>query len=93
MPRAPLGGVLLPAVNAVRPTALTAAADAAAFTALVRQSPWLMADRAMTGSVMQLLRDAASHPAFSLSLGRDSYARGDVLAERLSPARGASARR
>jgi len=43
--------------------------------------------------VMQLLRDAASHPAFSLSLGRDSYARGDVLAERLSPARGASARR
>jgi hypothetical protein len=50
-----------------------------------------MADRAMTGGVMQLLRDAASRPAFSLSLGRDSYARGDVLAERLAPARGASA--
>jgi hypothetical protein len=93
IPRAPLGGVLLPEVNAERPTALAVAADAAAFTALVRQSPWLMADRAMTGGVMQLLRDAASHPAFSLSLGRDSYARGDVLAERLSPARGASARR
>ena len=93
MPRAPLGGVLLPAVNAERPTALAAAADAAAFTALVRQSPWLMADRAMTGSVMQLLRDAASHPAFSLSLGRDSYARGDVLVERLAPARRASALR
>ena len=47
LPRAPLGGVLLPAVNADRPTSLAVAADAAAFTALVRQSPWLMADRAV----------------------------------------------
>jgi hypothetical protein len=93
LPRAPLGGVLLPAVNADQPTSLAVAADAAAFTALVRQSPWLMADRAVAGDVMALLRDAASHPAFSLSLGRDSYARGDVLAERLAPARAASALR
>jgi hypothetical protein len=93
MARAPLGGVLLPEVNAERPTTISVAADAAAFTALVRQSPWLMADRAMAGSAVQLLRDAASHPAFSLSLGRDSYARGDVLAERLALARAASARR
>jgi hypothetical protein len=93
MPRAPLGGVLLPAVNAERPTALAAAADTAAFTALVRQSPWLMADRAVASEVMVLLRDAASHPAFSLSLGRDSYARGEVLAERLAPVRVASAPR
>lgn len=93
LPRAPLGGVLLPEVNADRPTSLAVAADAAAFTALVRQSPWLMADRAVAGDVMALLRDAASHPAFSLSLGRDSYARGDVLAERLAPARAASALR
>ena len=93
MPRAPFGGVLLPEVNADQPTALTAAAEAAAFTALVRQSPWLMADRTIAGDVMALLRDAASHPAFSLSLGRDSYARGDVLAECLAPARAASAPR
>jgi hypothetical protein len=93
MPRAPLGGVLLPGVNADRPTSLTVAADAASFAALVRQSPWLMADPAMAGEVMALLRDAASQPAFALSLGRDSYARGDVLAERLAPARGASALR
>ena len=93
MPRAPLGGVLVPHVDAERSTSLSVAADAAAFAALVRQSPWLMADRAMAGDVMALLRDAASHPAFSLSLGRDSYARGDVLAERLAPARTASALR
>jgi hypothetical protein len=91
MGRAPLGGVLLPAVNADGPTSLTVAADAAAFTALVRQSPWLMVDRTVAGEVMALLRDAASHPTFALSLGRDSYARGDVLAERLAPARAAGA--
>jgi len=93
IPRAPLGGVLLPTVDAERPTTLAVVADAAAFTALVRQSPWLMADRAMAGDVMTLLRAAASHPTFALSLGRDSYARGDVLAERLAPARAVSARR
>jgi len=93
MPRAPFGGVLLPEVNTDQPTSLTVAADAASFTALVRQSPWLMADRTIAGDVMALLRDAASHPAFSLSLGRDSYARGDVLAECLAPARAASAPR
>ena len=93
MPRAPLGGVLLPQVNAEQPTSLTSVADAAAFAALVRQSPWLMADRAMAGAVMALLRDAASHSAFALSLGRDSYARGDVLAERVAPARAARTQR
>ena len=90
MPRAPFGGALLPEVNTDQPTSLTVAADAASFTALVRQSPWLMADRTIAGDVMALLRDAASHPAFSLSLGRDSYARGDVLAECLAPARAAA---
>ena len=87
IPRAPLGGVLLPTVDAERHTSLAVVADAAAFAALVRQSPWLMADRAMAGEVLTLLRDAASHPTFALSLGRDSYARGDVLADRLAPAR------
>ena len=93
MSRAPLGGVLLPSVNADRPTSLSAAAGAAGFTALVRQSPWLMADRAVASAVMALLRDAASHPTFSLSLGRDSYARGDLLADLLAPARAAGALR
>jgi len=93
IPRAPFGGVLLPRVNADDRTSLAVAAGAAAFAALVRQSPWLMADRAAASDVMTLLRAAASHPAFALSLGRDSYARGDVLAERLAPAQAASERR
>ena len=88
--RAPLGGLLLPTVRAEEPTSLTAVHDASAFTALVRQSPWLMADRGAAPTVMSLLRAAAAHPAFTLSLGRDGYARGDVLADRLVPARAAS---
>jgi hypothetical protein len=90
MSRAPLGGLLLPAVNADAPTAVTVVDAATSFTALVRQSPWLIADRGAASSVMALLRDAASRPAYSLSLGRDSYARGEVLAERLVPARAAA---
>jgi hypothetical protein len=88
--RAPLGGLLLPTVRTEEPTSLAAMHDASAFTALVRQSPWLMADRGAAPAVMSLLRAAAAHPAFALSLGRDGYARGDVLADRLAPARAAS---
>ena len=85
--RAPLGGVLLPAVNANAPTAATVIDAATSFTALVRQSPWLIADSGAAAAVMTLLRDAAARPAYALSLGRDSYARGEVLVERLVPAR------
>jgi hypothetical protein len=88
--RAPLGGLLLPAVNADAPTVASTVDAATSFTALVRQSPWLIADSGAAPTVMALLRDAASRPAFALSLGRDSYARGEVLAERLALTRAAA---
>jgi hypothetical protein len=84
--RAPLGGIILPAVRAGDPTSARSADGALALTALVRQSPWLMADRGAAPAVLALLRDAASRPALALSVGRDCYARGDLLAERLAPA-------
>ena len=96
--RAPLGGVLLPTVRAEAATRSEATDGATAFTALVRQSPWLMADPGAAAAGMALLRAVASQPAFSLVLGKDSYARGEVLVERLGgpgvggsggPARGA----
>ena len=82
--RAPLGGLLFPNVVAESPTSTTPIHAATAFAGLVRQSPWLMADGSAAPAVLGLLRDACAHPAFALSLGRDSYARGDVLAERLA---------
>lgn len=81
--RAPLGGVLLPSVRADEPTRAVRIDEASAFAALVRQSPWLMADRGAASAVMSLLRATASSASLAVSLGRDSYARGDVLAERL----------
>ena len=81
--RAPLGGVLLPSVRADEPTRASAIDAAPAFAALVRQSPWLMADRGAAAAVMSLLRATATRASLAVSLGRDSYARGDVLAERL----------
>ena len=83
MARAPLGGVLLPTVRAEEPTRVAAVDGATAFTALVRQSPWLLADRGTAAAVMPLLRAAASLNPRALVLGHDSYARGAVLAERL----------
>ena len=88
--RAPLGGLLLPTVRPDEPTTATSVDAATSFTALVRQSPWLIADREAAPAVMALLRDAAGLPAYALSLGRDSYARGAVLAARLAPAREAA---
>jgi hypothetical protein len=84
--RAPLGGLLFPNVAAGSPTATAPIHAATAFAGLVRQSPWLMADRGAAPAVIELLRDACSRPAFALTLGRDSYARGDVIADRLGPA-------
>lgn len=84
--RAPLGGLLFPSVAADSPTGTAPIHAATAFAGLVRQSPWLMADRGAAAAVIALLRDACGRPAFALSLGRDSYARGDVIADRLTPA-------
>ena len=86
MARAPFGGMLLPVVHPDATTSLSRATPAAALAALVRQSPWLMADRGAAHAVLTLLRDAAARPAFTLVLGRDVYARGELLAERLAPA-------
>ncbi|HET6232977.1 MAG TPA: hypothetical protein VFE05_23065, partial [Longimicrobiaceae bacterium] len=47
------------------------AADALA--ALIRQSPWLLADRAAAPAVLALLQSAAGHPAFALRVGLDAY--------------------
>lgn len=70
---APVTGILLPRVDAERPTALAPVTGADAFQALVRQSPWLLADRAAAPAVVSLLEQVARLPAWRLSLGRDCY--------------------
>lgn len=71
---APLGGLLFPRVEAGRPTAREPVAPADALGRLLRQSPWLLADRGAAADVLRLLQDAASLPAYALRLGLDTYA-------------------
>lgn len=72
--RAPLGGVLLPQVHphAASSAAPVPAADALA--ALIRQSPWLLVDRAAAPRLLALLGEAAVRPARALRLGLDTFA-------------------
>ncbi|HEX6037553.1 hypothetical protein [Longimicrobium sp.] len=70
---APLAGMLFPRVEAPAPTALHPAEAGGALSGLLRQSPWLLADRACAPRVLDLLRDAALLPAHALRLGLDTY--------------------
>jgi hypothetical protein len=76
---APLAGLLFPRVEADLPTVVEPITPADALAALLRQSPWLLADRIAAPVLLALLRDAAGLPARALRLGRDSYADPPVL--------------
>ncbi|HEV7590074.1 MAG TPA: hypothetical protein VGO40_18295 [Longimicrobium sp.] len=82
---APLAGLLFPRVAADRPTELAPIPAPDALVALMRQSPWLLADRACAAEVLAFLRSACERPAFSLRLGLDSYRDTDRLLEVLKP--------
>jgi hypothetical protein len=71
---APLAGLLFPRVEADRPTAREPLPAADALARLLRQSPWLLADRGAAPRVLRLLQEAASLPAYELRLGLDTYA-------------------
>lgn len=87
IPTATVHGVLFPRVVAEEPTRLESVAPADALTRIVRQSPWLFADASTAGETLSLLTRVASLECAALILGRDSYANGAVLLERLSAAR------
>jgi hypothetical protein len=76
---APIAGVFFPTVIADEPTRIAPIAPADALARLIRQSPWLLADRSVAGDVLALLSDIASRPAFALRLGRDCYRDPDRL--------------
>jgi hypothetical protein len=65
--------MLFPRVEADAPTMLQPAEAGGALSGLLRQSPWLLADRGCAPRVLELLRDAALLPAHALRLGLDTY--------------------
>ena len=70
---APLAGMLLPVVEPEQPTTLAPVSAGQALAGLVRQSPWLLAHRAVAEAGITVLSRAAQRPAFSLTLGLDTY--------------------
>jgi hypothetical protein len=83
---APLGGLFFPRVNADRPTDAEDISPAHAMAALVRQSPWLLADRSAAPQVVGVLRTACGGRRYGLSLGLDTFGNANLLEERLQPA-------
>jgi hypothetical protein len=83
---APLGGVLLPRVEAGGATRLEPAHPAETLGALIRQSPWLLADRHAAPAVLALLSTIARAPGFRLFAGLDSYADPPLLRRRVAAA-------
>ena len=70
---ASLAGIVLPVVEPAQPTTLAPSSAGQALAALVRQSPWLLAHRTIAELGIALLSRAAQRPAFSLTLGLDTY--------------------
>lgn len=87
---APLAGILTTRLAPDLPTQLGRATTDESLAALVRATPWLLADDASTRYQFGLLRSATHAPAWSLRLGRDTH--GDVvrLANCLRPLEAAS---
>jgi hypothetical protein len=82
---APLAGLLFPRVEADLPTAISPFPAADALAGLLRQSPWLLADRACAAEVLGFLRAACERPAHALRLGLDTYRDTARLLEALRP--------
>lgn len=80
-----IAGTLHTVVVANRPTKASALAAASAFTGLVRQSPWLLADRTVAPSSVELLSALALLPRYAISLGRDTFGDPRALRDRVLP--------
>jgi hypothetical protein len=87
---AELGGILFPQVVRDEPTCLVPVAPAPALALLIRQSPWLLADRTAAPTLLRCLQAAANFPAYRLQLGLDTFGRGRRLADLLEGTTAAS---
>jgi hypothetical protein len=81
-----LAGTLHTSVAAGQPTHAEGMSAGEAFIGLVRQSPWLLADRPVAPSIVERLSAVARLPRFALSLGRDTF--GEPMALRAALLRG-----
>ena len=82
---AELGAAVFTSVNPDQPTSVSEMSAADAFLHIVRQSPWLLADRRAAASIMETLAAVAVVPCYSLQLGLDTFGSPDRLRAVLHP--------
>ncbi len=80
-----LAGALFTSVVAAERTSVSVISAADAFTGMVRQSPWLMADRRAAESVVETLSSVARLSAYAVQLGLDTFSQPDRLRAVLDP--------
>lgn len=83
--RAALVGTLFLELRRASRTEVERLGSADALAAIVRQSPWLMADPVQAPALLALLIATVQQPTFRLFLGRDTYRDGTCLLECLRP--------
>jgi len=74
-----VAGTLHTSVEAGQPTTASMTSAAEAFIGLVRQSPWLLADRTAAPAIVERLSKLARLPSVAISLGRDTFGQPDAL--------------
>lgn len=84
-------GLLFPSIQADRPTQLAPITASDALARVIRQSPWLLADREVASATLALLTRVVARSCSALLLGRDSYANADRLESCLAPVTGSEA--
>ncbi len=83
--RAALVGTLFLELRRASRTEVERLSPADALAALLRQTPWLMADAVQAPTLLALLVAAVQQPTYRLRLGRDTYRDGPRLLECLRP--------
>ena len=81
---APIAGLLFPRVEPMAATTVRRITPADALARLIRQTPWLMADRAVAARQLKMLEATSQKPAYELRLALDSYRDHSILMDVLS---------
>jgi hypothetical protein len=84
--RGTLAGAVVLDLRPGSPTKVEPVSQAEALAAIIRQTPWLLADPGKTRTLLELLVAVTRRPTYRLCLGRDTYRDAARLLDCLAPA-------
>lgn len=80
-----IAGTIHTSIDPGQPTTVSVTTATDAFIGLVRQSPWLLADRTAAPAIVERLSALARLPSVAVSLGRDTFGQPDALRSVVEP--------